>query len=211
MIVALKRENLWVRIGLFFFFFFFWMSAGQAELRDQVFETTLSNGLKVILLEDSKAPLITFHIWYRNEEWGKTGLSHLLEHMMFKGTKKYGPEEYSRIIQENGGETNAFTSRDYTGYFATLRSDRVQVVMDLEADRMQNLNLREEDFATERMVVMEERRQRTEDDRLPAAALSLADHRLDGRSHADHPGGPEEALPDLLPSGECFPRSGGGF
>jgi zinc protease len=168
MIVALKRENLWVRIGLFFFFFFFWMSAGQAELRDQVFETTLSNGLKVILLEDSKAPLITFHIWYRvgsrNEEWGKTGLSHLLEHMMFKGTKKYGPEEYSRIIQENGGETNAFTSRDYTGYFATLRSDRVQVVMDLEADRMQNLNLREEDFATERMVVMEERRQRTEDD-----------------------------------------------
>jgi len=140
----------------------------QAGLADRVFETTLSNGLKVILLENPKAPLITFHIWYRvgsrNEEWGKTGLSHMLEHMMFKGTKKYGPEEYSRIIQENGGQTNAFTSRDFTGYYATLRSDRVQVVMDLEADRMQNLNLREEDFATERMVVMEERRQRTEDD-----------------------------------------------
>jgi zinc protease len=88
----------------------------------------------------------------------------MLEHMMFKGTKKYGPEDYSRIIQENGGETNAFTSRDYTGYYATLRSDRVQVVMDLEADRMPNLNLREEDFVTERMVVIEERRQRTEDD-----------------------------------------------
>jgi len=143
-------------------------STSQAGLGERVFETTLSNGMKVILLENPKAPLITFHIWYRvgsrNEEWSKTGLSHVLEHMMFKGTKKYGPEDYSRIIQENGGETNAFTSRDYTGYFATLRSDRVQVVMDLEADRMQYLNLREEDFSTERMVVMEERRQRTEDD-----------------------------------------------
>ena len=154
---------------LFFIFFFFLLtSTSQAGLGEEVIETTLSNGLKVILLENHKAPLVTFHIWYRvgsrNEEWGKTGLSHMLEHMMFKGTKKYGPEEYSRIIQENGGETNAFTSRDYTGYFATLRSDRVQVVMDLEADRMPNLNLREEDFVTERMVVMEERRQRTEDD-----------------------------------------------
>jgi zinc protease len=154
----------------FFLFVFFLLSASLAEagLQDRVFETTLSNGLKVILLENPKAPLITFHIWYRvgsrNEEWGKTGLSHMLEHMMFKGTKKYGPEDYSRIIQENGGQTNAFTSRDFTGYFATLRSDRVQVVMDLEADRIQNLNLREEDFSTERMVVMEERRQRTEDD-----------------------------------------------
>jgi zinc protease len=154
---------------LFFLFFFFLLtSTSQAGLGERVFETTLSNGLKVILLENHKAPLVTFHIWYRvgsrNEEWGKTGLSHMLEHMMFKGTKKYGPEDYSRIIQENGGETNAFTSRDYTGYFATLGSDRVQVVMDLEADRMPNLNLREEDFVTERMVVIEERRQRTEDD-----------------------------------------------
>jgi zinc protease len=158
-----------VRVGVFILvFFFLFLSISQAGLKEQVFETILSNGLKVILLENPKAPLITFHIWYRvgsrNEEWGKTGLSHVLEHMMFKGTKKYGPEDYSRIIQENGGETNAFTSRDYTGYFATLRSDRVQVVMDLEVDRMQNLNLREEDFVTEKMVVMEERRLRTEDD-----------------------------------------------
>jgi len=157
-----------MRKPLLLFFFFLLTSTSQAGLGEQVFETTLSNGLKVILLENHKAPLVTFHIWYRagsrNEEWGKTGLSHMLEHMMFKGTKKYGPEDYSRIIQENGGETNAFTSRDYTGYFATLRSERVQVVMDLEADRMPNLNLREEDFVTERMVVIEERRQRTEDD-----------------------------------------------
>jgi zinc protease len=164
-----QRRRIKKRLISFFLLFFLLLSStSQAGLGERVFETTLSNGLKVILLENPKAPLITFHIWYRvgsrNEEWGRTGLSHVLEHMMFKGTKKYGPEDYSRIIQENGGETNAFTSRDYTGYFATLRSDRVQVVMDLEADRMQNLNLREEDFATERMVVMEERRQRTEDD-----------------------------------------------
>ncbi len=163
-----KLEKYGWRVGLFLLFLFSWIPAGQAEMKDQVFETTLANGLKVILLENHKAPLATFHVWYRvgsrNEEWGRTGLSHMLEHMMFKGTKKYRPEEYSRIIQENGGETNAFTSRDYTGYFATLGSDRVQVVMDLEADRMPNLNLREEDFVTERMVVIEERRQRTEDD-----------------------------------------------
>jgi len=165
----MKKSNGWITVGpLLLLLFLLWAPTSQAGLGDQVFETTLSNGLKVILLENHKAPLVTFHIWYRvgsrNEEWGKTGLSHMLEHMMFKGTKKHGPEDYSRIIQENGGETNAFTSRDYTGYFATLRSDRVQVVMDLEADRMPNLNLREEDFVTERMVVMEERRQRTEDD-----------------------------------------------
>ena len=145
----------------------------EAGLKDQVFETTLPNGLKVILLENHKAPLITFQVWYRvgsrNEEWGRTGLSHMLEHMMFKGTKKVGPEEFSRIIQENGGNDNAFTSRDNTAYFENLSADRVQVAIDLESDRMQNLMLREEDFRTERMVVMEERRLRTEDN--PQAVL----------------------------------------
>jgi zinc protease len=87
----------------------------------------------------------------------------MLEHMMFKGTEKVGPEEFSRIIQENGGDLNAFTSRDYTAYFENLSADRVQVAIELESDRMQNLVLREEDFRTERMVVMEERRLRTED------------------------------------------------
>ena len=93
----------------------------------------------------------------------------MLEHMMFKGTEKVGPEEFSRIIQENGGNNNAFTSYDYTAYFENLSSDRIQVAIDLEADRMQNLVLREEDFRTERMVVMEERRMRTEDN--PQAVL----------------------------------------
>ena len=156
-------------VPLFLFIYcLFSISLAEAGLKDLVFEAILPNGLKVILLENHKAPLITFQVWYRvgsrNEEWGKTGLSHMLEHMMFKGTKKAGPEEFSRIIQENGGNDNAFTSRDYTAYFENLSSDRGQVSLDLESDRMQNLLLREEDFRTERMVVMEERRMRTEDD-----------------------------------------------
>ena len=149
-------------------FLFFFPPASNAGLKEQVFETALSNGLRVILLENHKAPLITFLVCYRvgsrNEAWGKTGLSHMLEHMMFKGTEKVGPEQFSRIIQENGGNNNAFTTRDYTAYFANLSADRAQVVVDLEGDRMHNLVLREEDFSTERMVVMEERRLRTEDD-----------------------------------------------
>jgi len=146
---------------------FFFITASEAGLKEQVFETALPNGLKVILLENHKAPLITFQVWYRvgsrNEAWGKTGLSHVLEHMMFKGTEKVGPEEFSRIIQENGGNLNAFTSYDNTAYFENLSSDRIQVAIDLESDRMQNLVLRQEDFQPERMVVVEERRLRTED------------------------------------------------
>jgi zinc protease len=155
-------------------FCFLVIPLSEAGLREQVFETVLPNGLKVILLENHKAPLVTFQVWYRvgsrNEAWGKTGLSHMLEHMMFKGTEKTGPEQFSRIIQENGGNDNAFTSHDYTAYFENLSADRVQVAIDLEADRMQNLMLREEDFRTERMVVMEERRLRTEDN--PQAVLT---------------------------------------
>ncbi len=160
--------------SLILFSFLVFIPPSESGLSERVVETTLPNGLKIILLENHKVPLITFQVWYRvgsrNEEWGKTGLSHMLEHMMFKGTKKVGPEEFSRIIQENGGNLNAFTSNDYTAYFETLGADRVQVAIDLESDRMQNLILREEDFRTERMVVMEERRLRTEDN--PQTVLS---------------------------------------
>jgi zinc protease len=154
-------------IHLSLFLTLLFTTVSEAGLKENVFETLLPNGLKVILLENHKAPLVTFQVWYRvgsrNEAWGKTGLSHMLEHMMFKGTEKVGPEEFSRIIQENGGNNNAFTSRDYTAYFENISADRVQVSIDLESDRMQNLLLREQDFQTERMVVMEERRLRTED------------------------------------------------
>jgi len=148
-------------------------AVAAATIAERVSETVLPNGLKVLLLENHKAPVLTFQVWYRvgsrNEAWEKTGLSHLLEHMMFKGTKRFGPEQFSRIIQENGGNDNAFTSSDYTAYFENLSADRVGVAVEMEADRMANLLLREEDFRTERLVVMEERRMRTEDD--PQAVL----------------------------------------
>jgi zinc protease len=162
-------DRRWKLSCLFLLLLFCFLAPPLAEagLKEQVSATVLPNGLKVILLENHKAPLITFQVWYRvgsrNEQWGRTGLSHMLEHMMFKGTQQVGPEEFSRIIQENGGNDNAFTSRDYTAYFENLSTDRVQVPLDLESDRMQNLMLRQEDFRTERMVVMEERRMRTED------------------------------------------------
>ncbi|MGD0230831.1 MAG: pitrilysin family protein [Syntrophorhabdales bacterium] len=146
----------------------------HAALSDRASEVTLPNGLKVILLENHKAPLVTFQVWYRvgsrNEEWGKTGLSHMLEHMMFKGTEKVGPEEFSRIIEQNGGDENAFTSNDFTAYFENMSADRVAVPIGLESDRMGGLLLREQDFTTERSVVMEERRLRTDDN--PKAVLS---------------------------------------
>ncbi len=139
----------------------------EARLGEQVYETILPNGLKVLLLENHRAPVVTFQVWYRvgsrNESWGKTGLSHMLEHMMFKGTKKVGPDEFSRIIRENGGNDNAFTSKDYTAYFTNISADRISVPLELEADRMQNPALKNEDFLTERLVIMEERRLRTED------------------------------------------------
>jgi zinc protease len=163
----LYQKAKWKWVLTLLLFFLLPASLAEAGLKNQVYETTLANGLKVILLENHKVPLITFQVWYRvgsrNEKWGKTGLSHMLEHMMFKGTAKVGPGEFSRIIQENGGNDNAFTSSDFTAYFENLRSDRIQVSINLESDRMHNLILRENDFRTERMVVMEERRLRTQD------------------------------------------------
>ena len=141
---------------------------GYAKVNLDVKEKTLSNGLKVLVLEDHSTPTATFQVWYRvgsrNEVYGKTGISHMLEHMMFKGTHKYGPGEFSNIVARNGGVENAFTSRDYTAYFENWASDRIDVSMELESDRMNGLLLDEKEFSKERQVVMEERRMRTEDD-----------------------------------------------
>jgi zinc protease len=140
---------------------------------ERVHEKILPNGLKVLLLEEHKAPVAVFQVWYRvgsrNEELGKTGLAHMLEHLMFKGTNKVGPEEYSKIIQRNGGNDNAFTADDGTTYFATMASDRLKVIVDLEADRMRNLTFDDAQFDPEHHVVMEERRLRTDNN--PVAAL----------------------------------------
>jgi zinc protease len=134
----------------------------------KVTEKVLPNGLKVLLKEEHKAPVVTFQIWYRvgsrNECLGKTGLSHMLEHMMFKGTKKYGPKTFSQTVQRNGGNDNAFTSHDYTAYFETFAADRIGISLDLESDRMQNLLIEPNEFVSEREVVKEERRMRYEDD-----------------------------------------------
>jgi zinc protease len=131
-------------------------------------EYTLKNGLKVLIIEDHKAPLATFQIWYRvgskDDPKGKTGISHLLEHMMFKGTPKYGSKVFSNIIQRNGGTDNAHTTRDYTMYHQTLSSDRIGLSIELEADRMRNLLLDPKEVVNERNVVTEERRMRYEDD-----------------------------------------------
>ena len=139
-----------------------------APLGAAVKEYTLDNGLKVLISEDHKVPLATFEIWYRvgarNEQSGKTGLSHLLEHMMFKGTPKYGSKVFSKIVQRNGGVDNAMTGRDYTMYFQTMASDRIGISIDLESDRMTNLIMDPKETVAERSVVMEERRMRTDDD-----------------------------------------------
>lgn len=129
-------------------------------------EATLKNGLKVIIREDHRAPVVTSMVWYKvgsvDEPRGLGGISHMLEHMMFKGTDTLGPNEHSTIIANLGGRDNAFTSTDYTGYFENLPAWEIETALKLEADRMQNLELRADDFAPERLVVAEERRQRTD-------------------------------------------------
>lgn len=133
-----------------------------------VHEFELENGLKILIKEDHRAPVVVSEVWYKvgsaYEPPGITGISHVLEHMMFKGTKKLKPGEFSRIIAEHGGRENAFTSRDYTGYYQQLESSRLPISFELEADRMRNLVLTEEEFTKEIQVVMEERRMRVEDD-----------------------------------------------
>jgi len=133
----------------------------------QVHEFTLANGMKVLVKEDRRAPVVVSQVWYKvgssYEHNGITGVSHVLEHMMFKGTEKHGPGEFSRIIAEHGGSENAFTGADYTAYFQQLEKSRLAISFELEADRMRNLTLPEEEFKKEVAVVMEERRLRTED------------------------------------------------
>ena len=139
--------------------------AARAGITDDVKSATLPNGIQVLVLENHKAPVATLNIFYkvgsRNERTGKTGLSHLLEHLMFRGTKKLKPEEFSNIIQENGGNDNAFTASDLTDYFEIINRDHFDVPISLEADRM--ANFAPKGFDSEKAVVMEERRMRTED------------------------------------------------
>ncbi len=127
---------------------------------------TLANGLTVLLVEDHSVPMISYHTWYRvgsrDEQPGVTGAAHMLEHMMFKGAKKYSGKDFDRILHENGVVNNAFTTTDYTGFYENLPSDKLDLIMDIEVDRMQNLALRAEDLKSELQVVAEERRWRVD-------------------------------------------------
>ena len=140
---------------------------GSATAHANPFETTLKNGMKVIVKEDRRAPSVVHMVWYRagsmDEQDGVSGIAHLLEHMMFKGTKKVGPGEFNKLVAAAGGRDNAFTSRDYTAYFQQIPPERLGEMMELEADRMANLIISDDEFKRELEVVKEERRLRTDD------------------------------------------------
>ena len=171
LVTAKKNMSIW-----FFFFFvlniyFFPTTLQSKNIKDEVswnvYEYKLENGLNILLLPDNRAPMFVSKLWYgvgsRDESFGKTGMAHFLEHMMFKGTKKYGPKIFSNLIKKNGGSHNAFTSFDYTGYYEKLPSNKIDLAIKLEADRMKNLKLDPIEFELERKVVLEERRSRVDD------------------------------------------------
>ncbi|WP_412504173.1 M16 family metallopeptidase [Roseovarius sp. SYSU LYC5161] len=133
---------------------------------DEVSTTTLDNGLEVVVIEDHRAPVAVHMLWYRagsaDEPPAASGVAHFLEHLLFKATETLEPGEFSDVVAAQGGSDNAFTSYDYTAYFQRVAADRLPLMMEMEADRMNNLALTEEDIATERDVILEERNQRVE-------------------------------------------------
>ena len=146
---------------------------------------TLKNGMQVVVVPDRRAPVVTHMVWYKvgaaDEPQGKAGIAHFLEHLMFKGTPRYPVGEFSRLVRANGGEENAFTTQDYTAYFQRIAKERLAMVMELEADRMQNLVLTDENVLPELKVVQEERRERIEND--PSSLLS---EQLDAALYTAH-------------------------
>lgn len=154
----------------------------------KVTQDTLANGLTVVILEDHRAPVVSLQVWYkvgsRNEQLGATGISHLLEHLMFRGTPTHGEGEFSRLVQERGGSHNAFTAEDNTVYFENAAAPHLDLLLELEADRMANLTLDDTGFAAEKKIVMEERRMRTVDD--PAAELM---EQVSAAAYTAHPYG----------------------
>jgi zinc protease len=144
------------------------VTAGHAHAASRVTEFKLANGLQALVIPDHRAPVVTQMIWYRvgaaDEPRGSSGLAHFLEHLMFKGTDEIPSGQFSKIVAKNGGEDNAFTNHDVTVYFQRVAKDRLPTVMAMEADRMANLRLTPEEVATERNVILEERRSRVDND-----------------------------------------------
>ncbi|MFA9461398.1 M16 family metallopeptidase [Thiohalorhabdus sp. Cl-TMA] len=165
------------------------VAAPAVQAQGGVVSRTLSNGMEVFVKPDHRAPVVTSMVWYRvgglDEIRGQTGISHVLEHMMFKGTKEVGPGELSEIIARNGGQENAFTGQDYTAYFEQLAADRLEVGLRLEADRMVNLKLLKKEFKKEVQVVMEERRLRVEDNPQALAQETLTSVAFDASGYGD--------------------------
>ena len=142
-------------------FLAFFCQPGTGQIEFPVEKHMMDNGMTVLISEDHSAPVVSFQIWYhvgsKNERPGITGISHVCEHMMFRGSENYGPEEHSRIVKANGGIDNAGTSFDFTMYFEKLSSDKLELAMDLEAERMKRLTPKDENFLSERDVIKEER------------------------------------------------------
>lgn len=147
---------------------------------------TLENGMQVVAITDSRVPVVSHMVWYKvggaDEAPGETGLAHFLEHLLFKGTEKVPSGTFSRTVSRNGGNDNAFTSYDYTAYFQSIASDKLPLVMEMEADRMINLTLDPDEVAAERQVVLEERRSRIDNN--PSALLR---ERTDAALYLNHP------------------------
>lgn len=140
--------------------------ATSSAIAAPVSSFNLDNGMEVVVIEDHRAPVVTHMVWYRigaaDEPAGKSGIAHFLEHLMFKGTEKFPDNQFNQLIADNGGQDNAFTSQDYTGYFQRIAADRLELVMELEADRMTGLTLTQDVIPPERQVILEERSQRVD-------------------------------------------------
>jgi zinc protease len=162
--------------------------APLASAEPVVSDFRLDNGMDVVVIEDHRAPVVTHMVWYRigaaDEPWGRSGIAHFFEHLMFKATDKLADGEFSKIVAANGGSDNAFTSQDYTGYYQRIANDRLALVMGMEANRMRNLVLTDAVVETERAVILEERNQRT--DNSPQA---LFGEQMDAAMFMNHPYG----------------------
>ena len=164
------------------------VAAHGVHASPRVTEFTLNNGLHVLVIPDHRAPVVTQMIWYKagaaDEPPGASGIAHFLEHLMFKGTDQIPTGQFSKTIARNGGEDNAFTNHDVTAFFQRVSKDRLPLVMEMEADRMANLRLTEDDVSTERKVILEERRTRVDND-----PRSILQEQMMAALYANHPYG----------------------
>ena len=170
---------------LFILILLFFIEAAEANFFKPQHHT-LDNRLEIIVFENNRVPAVAHSIWYKvgsaDEPNGKSGIAHFLEHLMFKGTDKLKPGEFSQIVSINGGKENAFTSKNYTGYFQLIHKSKLELVMSLEADRMKNIKLTEDEFKNEKKVVLEERYSRVDNN--PSALLS---EQINAALYMNHP------------------------